>query len=102
MDFTTLSRQYGEAGVGLMLDSDWDFNIDRSWHGHIAIMRGGGGLLQHCPRSNERVPDRERRPRPHPGTNPKRLCTFRYARGKCTGSAQHDSVSPVGQLVRLG
>ena len=23
-----------------MLDPAWDFNIDRSWHGHIAIMRG--------------------------------------------------------------
>jgi apolipoprotein N-acyltransferase len=40
MDFTPLSRQYGKAGVGLMLDPGWDFNMDRSWHGHIAIMRG--------------------------------------------------------------
>jgi apolipoprotein N-acyltransferase len=23
-----------------MLDLAWDFNIDRGWHGHIAIMRG--------------------------------------------------------------
>jgi apolipoprotein N-acyltransferase len=40
MDFTPLSRQYGNAGVGLLLDPGWDFNVDRSWHGHIAIMRG--------------------------------------------------------------
>jgi apolipoprotein N-acyltransferase len=40
MDFTPLSRKYGEAGVGLMLVPGWDFNIDRSWHGHMAVMRG--------------------------------------------------------------
>ncbi|HEX4319893.1 MAG TPA: nitrilase-related carbon-nitrogen hydrolase [Acidobacteriaceae bacterium] len=40
MDFTGLSRQYGNAGIGLLLDPGWDFNMDRSWHGHIAIMRG--------------------------------------------------------------
>ena len=40
MDFTQLSRQYGRAGVGLLLVPGWDFNIDRWWHGHIAVMRG--------------------------------------------------------------
>jgi apolipoprotein N-acyltransferase len=40
MDFTGLSRKYGEAGAGLMLVPAWDFNLDRAWHGHIAIMRG--------------------------------------------------------------
>jgi apolipoprotein N-acyltransferase len=40
MDFTPLSRQYGAAGVGLMLVPGWDFNVDRNWHGHIAVMRG--------------------------------------------------------------
>jgi apolipoprotein N-acyltransferase len=40
MDFTGLSRQYGNAGTGLLFDPGWDFNMDRSWHGHIAIMRG--------------------------------------------------------------
>ncbi len=40
MDFTGLSRQYGKAGAGLMLVPGWDFNLDRAWHGHIAIMRG--------------------------------------------------------------
>ncbi|MGA7706625.1 MAG: nitrilase-related carbon-nitrogen hydrolase [Acidobacteriaceae bacterium] len=40
MDFSAPSRLYGEAGVGLLLVPGWDFNIDRGWHGHIAIMRG--------------------------------------------------------------
>jgi apolipoprotein N-acyltransferase len=40
MDFTPLSRHYGQDGVGLMLVPAWDFNMDRSWHGHMAIMRG--------------------------------------------------------------
>jgi apolipoprotein N-acyltransferase len=40
MDFTPLSRKYGKAGVGLMLVPGWDFNVDRSWHGHMAVMRG--------------------------------------------------------------
>ncbi len=40
MDFTGLSRRYGEAGVGLILAPAWDFKIDRAWHGHIAVMRG--------------------------------------------------------------
>jgi apolipoprotein N-acyltransferase len=40
MDFTPLSRQYGEAGAGLMLVPGWDFELDRSLHGHMAVMRG--------------------------------------------------------------
>ena len=40
MDFTALSRQYGQEGVGLMLVPAWDFNVDRAWHGHMAVMRG--------------------------------------------------------------
>lgn len=39
MDFTPLSRRYGKLGVGLMLVPGWDFNLDRGWHGHMAIMR---------------------------------------------------------------
>ena len=37
-------------GVGLLLDPAWDFNIDRTWHGHIAIMRGveGGYAIAHA------------------------------------------------------
>lgn len=40
MDFTSLSRQYGQLGAGLMLVPAWDFSVDRWWHGHIAVMRG--------------------------------------------------------------
>jgi apolipoprotein N-acyltransferase len=40
MDFTPLSRKYGRMGVALMLVPGWDFNVDRGWHGHIAVMRG--------------------------------------------------------------
>lgn len=40
MDFTDISRHYGEAGVGLLLVPAWDFVVDRIEHGHIAIMRG--------------------------------------------------------------
>ena len=40
MDFTPLSRKYGEADAGLVLAPAWDFNVDRIQHGHISIMRG--------------------------------------------------------------
>jgi apolipoprotein N-acyltransferase len=40
MDFTDPSRQYGREGAGMMLVPAWDFNMDRTWHGHIAVMRG--------------------------------------------------------------
>jgi apolipoprotein N-acyltransferase len=40
MDFTPLSREYGASRIGLMLVPAWDFDLDRTWHGHIALMRG--------------------------------------------------------------
>jgi apolipoprotein N-acyltransferase len=40
MDFASPSRLYGKAGAGLMLVPAWDFVVDASWHGHIALMRG--------------------------------------------------------------
>jgi apolipoprotein N-acyltransferase len=40
MDFASPARLYGEAGAGLMLVPAWDFVVDGSWHGHIAVMRG--------------------------------------------------------------
>ena len=40
LDFTPLSRAYGLAGTGLLLVPAWDFSLDRSLHGHMAIMRG--------------------------------------------------------------
>jgi apolipoprotein N-acyltransferase len=39
MDFTRPALRYGRDDVGLMLVPAWDFNIDRFWHGHIAVMR---------------------------------------------------------------
>ncbi len=49
MDFAAPARRYGKADVGLMLVPAWDFNRDRSWHGHIAVMRGvenGFGMVR--------------------------------------------------------
>jgi apolipoprotein N-acyltransferase len=40
MDFESPARLYGQLGTGLMLVPAWDFVVDRSWHGHIAVMRG--------------------------------------------------------------
>jgi apolipoprotein N-acyltransferase len=40
MDFASPSRLYGKDDAGLMLVPGWDFVIDGSWHGHIALMRG--------------------------------------------------------------
>jgi apolipoprotein N-acyltransferase len=40
MDFPSPARLYGEAGTGLLLVPGWDFVVDGSWHGHIAVMRG--------------------------------------------------------------
>jgi apolipoprotein N-acyltransferase len=50
MDFIHPALDYGRSGVGLLLDPAWDFNIDRTWHGHIAIMRGveGGYAIAHA------------------------------------------------------
>ena len=49
MDFIHPALDYGRAGVDLLLDPAWDFNVDRTWHGHIAIMRGveGGYAIAH-------------------------------------------------------
>ena len=43
MDFTSMGRAYGRLDAGLMLVPGWDFNLDRTWHGHMAIMRGVEG-----------------------------------------------------------
>jgi apolipoprotein N-acyltransferase len=49
MDFIHPALDYGRANIDLLLDPAWDFNIDRTWHGHIAIMRGveGGYAIAH-------------------------------------------------------
>jgi apolipoprotein N-acyltransferase len=43
MDFTTTSLAYGARDAQVMLVPAWDFHLDRSWHGHMAIMRGVEG-----------------------------------------------------------
>jgi apolipoprotein N-acyltransferase len=50
MDFIHPALDYGRTGIDLLLDPAWDFNIDRTWHGHIAIMRGveGGYAIAHA------------------------------------------------------
>jgi len=50
MDFIHPALDYGRAGIDLLLDPAWDFDIDRGWHGHIAIMRGveGGYAIAHA------------------------------------------------------
>jgi apolipoprotein N-acyltransferase len=40
LDFPQLSRQYAQAGVGLLLAPAWDFNIDGWLHSRMAVMRG--------------------------------------------------------------
>jgi apolipoprotein N-acyltransferase len=50
MDFIHPALDYGREGIDLLLDPGWDFNLDRTWHGHIAIMRGveGGYAIAHA------------------------------------------------------
>jgi apolipoprotein N-acyltransferase len=50
MDFVYPALGYGRAGIHLLLDPAWDFSVDRTWHGHIAIMRGveGGYAIAHA------------------------------------------------------
>jgi apolipoprotein N-acyltransferase len=43
MDFTSMSVGYATLGAGLMLIPAWDFKLDRTWHGDMAIMRGVEG-----------------------------------------------------------
>ncbi len=52
MDFTSLSRGYGNDAVGLLLVPGWDFQVDRLYHGHMAIMRGveSGFAIAHAAR----------------------------------------------------
>jgi len=40
MDFTSMGRAYGKLDTGLLLVPAWDFNMDRTFHGHMEIMRG--------------------------------------------------------------
>lgn len=40
MDFAGLGREYGNAGVGLMLVPAWDFTTDAWIHSRMAVVRG--------------------------------------------------------------
>jgi apolipoprotein N-acyltransferase len=40
MDFPPLGREYGRAGIGLLLVPAWDFNLDGWLHGRMAVLRG--------------------------------------------------------------
>ncbi len=40
MDYPDPARRYGKARAGLVLVPAWDFDVDRFWHGHLAILRG--------------------------------------------------------------
>jgi apolipoprotein N-acyltransferase len=40
MDYPEPARRYGSDKVGLLLVPAWDFDVDRWWHGHMALMRG--------------------------------------------------------------
>ena len=50
MDFIHPALDYGRAGIDLLLDPAWDFSVDRTFHGHIAILRGveGGDAIAHA------------------------------------------------------
>lgn len=40
MDYSNPALSYGRRKVGLLLVPAWDSDLDESWHGHMAIMRG--------------------------------------------------------------
>jgi apolipoprotein N-acyltransferase len=101
MDFTPLSRHYGQHGVGLMLVPAWDFNQDRTWHGHMAIMRGvedGFSLVRAAKNGFLTVSD-DRGARP--GRKTQRRCSLCHADGERSCGARRHAVSPAGRLVRL-
>jgi apolipoprotein N-acyltransferase len=101
MDFASPARLYGEAGTGLILVPGWDFVVDGSWHGHIAVMRGVEDGFS-IARGEERLPDGERRPRPHRGRGEQQLCSVCDATGGCADGAQQHGVSGAGRLVCVG
>jgi apolipoprotein N-acyltransferase len=60
MDFTPLSRDYGRAGVALMVVPAWDFGADGFLHSRMAVMRGvesGFGIVRAAKRGNLTVSD---------------------------------------------
>ena len=60
MDFPPLSREYGRAGVALMVVPAWDFGVDGFMHDRMAVMRGvesGFGVVRAARRGNLTVSD---------------------------------------------
>ena len=60
LDFTSPSRQYGEAGANVLLVPAWDFDLDRWSHGHMAVMRGvedGFAIVRAAKQGNLTVSD---------------------------------------------
>jgi apolipoprotein N-acyltransferase len=57
MDFTSTSLGYSRLGAGLLLVPAWDFNLDRIWHGDMAIMRGveGGFSVARAPKNGDLI-----------------------------------------------
>jgi apolipoprotein N-acyltransferase len=80
MDFIHPALDYGRAGVSLLLDPAWDFKVDRTWHGHIAIMRGveGGYAIAHAAKDG--------------------FLTVTDARGRILGEVRTDS-GPFASLI---
>lgn len=46
MDFIHPALDYGRAGIDLLLDPAWDFNVACTWHGHIAICAASRAVMQ--------------------------------------------------------
>ena len=61
----------------MMLVPAWDFNMDRTWHGHIAVMRGVEDGFSVSLSGQGWISDSEQQPRTNPGGNAKRLCPLR-------------------------
>jgi apolipoprotein N-acyltransferase len=64
MDFTPLSRDYGRAGVALMVVPAWDFGVDGFLHTRMAVMRGvesGFAIVRAAKRGNLTVSDNKGR-----------------------------------------
>jgi apolipoprotein N-acyltransferase len=83
MDFIRPALDYGRTGIDLLLDPAWDFNVDRTWHGHIAIMRGveGGYAIAHAAKGG--------------------FLTVSDDRGRILGEVRSDSAPFASLLVKI-
>ncbi|MDQ2833139.1 MAG: hypothetical protein M3Y50_05205 [Acidobacteriota bacterium] len=83
MDFIHPALDYGRVNIDLLLDPAWDFNLDRLFHGHIAIMRGveGGYAIAHAAKDG--------------------FLTVSDDRGRILGEARSDSAAFASLLVNV-